>query len=265
MSIAIVGAGRIGTALYAASQRAGIACDLWQRADSPSALGAQLGDLPAHTPIVVCTRNDALPAVLLAVPHEHHADLVLVQNGMLRDFVRENGLQHATRGLLFFAVASRGADAEPGGVSPFVGRHAQQLAGWLTQLGLPAEAVEPPAFAAIEVEKLLWNCIFGLLSQALQLPVGPIARDHAGDVAALVHELLPVALRAAPEAASVLGSVAGEHALTERLRGYSLAIADYRGAVKEWPWRNGWFVAAAGPDGLPVQHQWLVRAGLAAA
>ena len=30
--------------------------------------------------------------------------------------------------------------------------------------------------------------------------------------------------------------------LFERLCAYSLSIADYRGAVKEWPWRNGWFV-----------------------
>jgi len=74
---------------------------------------------------------------------------------------------------------------------------------------------------------------------------------------------LPVALRAAPEAAPTLGSSAGAQLLLERLCGYSLAIADYRGAVKEWPWRNGWFVTAAGPGALPVHAHWLAQAGIA--
>lgn len=263
MTIAIVGAGRIGTALYTQSQQAGSACGLWQRADKPSLAGQLLGDLPPHTPLVICTRNDALSAVLQAIPAERHADLVLVQNGMLRDFVRDHQLPELTRGLLFFAVASRGGPAEPGGVSPFCGRHAAEVASWLNSLGLPAGCVGTADFAALEVEKLLWNCIFGLLSQALQLPVGSVVAQHRDAVVALVHELLPVALRAAPEASAALGSRVGEQALVDRLCGYSMAIADYRGAVKEWPWRNGWFVATAGADALPVHTKWLARVNLA--
>lgn len=263
MTIAIVGAGRIGTALYDRSKQANSACGLWQRADKPSLSGHRLVDLPAATPIVVCTRNDALADVLRSIPAERHADLVLVQNGMLRDFVRDHALPPLTRGLLFFAVATKGGAAEPGGVSPFCGRHAQQVADWLDAIGLPAAAVDAGSFAALEVEKLLWNCIFGLLSQALQLPVGRVVAAHQDAVVALVQELLPVALRAAPEAAPALGTDAGVQELIERLCGYSLAIADYRGAVKEWPWRNGWFVTAAGRDALPVHAHWLAQAGLA--
>lgn len=213
---------------------------------------------------MVCTRNDALADVLRSIPAERHADMVLVQNGMLRDFVRDHALPPLTRGLLFFAVASRGGPAEPGGVSPFCGRHAALIAAWLQAIGLPAAAVDAGSFAALEVEKLLWNCIFGLLSQALQLPVGQVVAAQRDAVTALVHELLPVALRAAPEAVPALASHTGEQALIERLCGYSLAISDYRGAVKEWPWRNGWFATAAGPGALPVHAHWLAQAGITA-
>ena len=51
--------------------------------------------------------------------------------------------------------------------------------------------------------------------------------------------------------------------LVDRLCQYSLAIADYRGAVKEWPWRNGWFVAEAQVRGVacPLHTQVLQRLG----
>jgi hypothetical protein len=45
---------------------------------------------------------------------------------------------------------------------------------------------------------------------------------------------------------------------------YSRTIPSWRGAVKEWPWRNGWFVAEASRRGVPtpLHTVWLARVGL---
>ena len=51
--------------------------------------------------------------------------------------------------------------------------------------------------------------------------------------------------------------------LLERLRSYSMSIADYKGAVKEWPWRNGWFVERGASLGVetPVHTKLLAEVG----
>ena len=51
--------------------------------------------------------------------------------------------------------------------------------------------------------------------------------------------------------------------LLERLSAYSRSIADYRGAVKEWPWRNGWFVVEARARGIatPTHDRLLAAIG----
>jgi hypothetical protein len=130
-------------------------------------------------------------------------------------------------------------------------------------VGLQANAVPAPEFAAIEVEKLLWNSVFGLLCEALQQPASQVAKAHEADVAALVHELLPVALTAATEAIALLGQAEQEQALTRRLCAYSAALGGYQASVKEWPWRNGWFVTAAQARNLllPLHDQWLRQIG----
>ena len=46
--------------------------------------------------------------------------------------------------------------------------------------------------------------------------------------------------------------------VADRLCDYSLTIRGYQGAVKEWPWRNGWFVAQ-GPT--PLHQAMLARVG----
>ena len=48
-------------------------------------------------PIVVATRNDALDAIVDAVPPERRGDLVFLQNGMLEPWLEKRGLQDATQ------------------------------------------------------------------------------------------------------------------------------------------------------------------------
>jgi ketopantoate reductase len=223
----------VGRALARRAAAEGIAVDLVTRDEGWDAL-----DVPSGRPIVVATRNDDLRQVLARTPDHRRSDLVFVQNGMLRSFLHAQGLTEATRGILFFAVPDRQADAQPGGSSPFWGPHAEAVVDWLGQVSLPAHAASAPEFAHVELEKLLWNCIFGLLCEVHELAVGEVVARRSDQVAALAAELAPVA-------AHVLGITPDVPGMVDRMNAYSCSIPTYRGAVKEWPWRNGWFVEAA--------------------
>lgn len=242
----IIGAGRVGLAL---AGRSPIPCPLLRRGDDWSVL-----DCPAGQPIVLAVTNDALADVVARVPAARRPDLVFVQNGMLDAWLREHDLATCTRGLLYFAVPRRGAPIEPGGTSVFTGPHAERMVAWFAAMSLPAEALARDAFAAAALEKTAWNTTFGLLCERFACPVGQVVEQHGDVLAALTRELAAVGRAAA-------GVDLEPVALAERLAAYARAIPDYRGAVKDWPWRNGWFVAAAQAHGLatPV-HAELLRA-----
>ncbi|MBV1858695.1 MAG: hypothetical protein KUG77_09815 [Nannocystaceae bacterium] len=242
----IIGAGRVGGAIAQRAQEAGLQHTLVTRSEGWGAIG--------HTeaPIFVAVRNDALAAVLDKVPTSAHHRLVFTQNGMLRAWLAERGLEDCTRGLLFFAVPSRGAPLTPGGDSPFVGPQARAVADWMAKIEVPTATPDAVAFAVTELEKLLWNCCFGLLCEHADAPVGTVVEQHDDLLSPLADELLD---RGMPAFGVSLDEEARE-ALKERLRAYSRSIPDYRGAVKEWPWRNGWFVEVAREPGM---HEDLLR------
>jgi ketopantoate reductase len=232
--VIVIGAGRIGTALAARSR---------QTNSEPFVLvdrerGWDQIDPEGGGPILLAVRNDDLAAVVARVPERRRGDLVFVQNGMLRPWLEERRLAMTTRGLLFMAVPSVGAEIEPGGESPFWGPHAPAMVEAFTALGLPAKVVDAQTFTAIELEKLIWNCAFGLFCQALDCDVGTVVEQHKPRLKLLVTELLAVG-------GPALGVKLELDPLVERLCEYSRSIPSYRGAVKEWPWRNGWFVSTA--------------------
>ena len=229
-SVIVIGAGRIGTALAARAREQFVLVDRergWEHLD-PARRG----------PILLAVRNDDLSAVLERIPAARHKDLVFVQNGMLRPWLEERRLAMNTRGLLFMAVPSVGAPIEPGGESPFWGPMAPAMVEAFTKVGLPAKVVDAQAFTAIELEKLIWSCAFGLFCQALDCDVGTVVEQHRPRLRLLVNELLNVG-------GPALGVQLELEPLVERLCVYSRSIPTYRGAVKEWPWRNGWFVSTA--------------------
>lgn len=248
----IVGAGRIGGALARRAAEVGRPVRLCERERGWEALAG-----PAGAPILVAVRNDDLDPVLARVPEARRGDLVFVQNGMLDPWLEGHGLGGNTRGLLFFAVERRGGPIEPGAASPFVGRHAATVVRWLGALGVPAVEVDAAAFAAAMLEKLIWNAAFGLLCQVHGATVGEVCERHAGELWALCEELAAVG-RAA------LGVSLALSPLCERLCAYSRSIPGYLGAVKEWRWRNGWFVAAARARGVatPTHARLLAAVGL---
>lgn len=236
----VIGAGRVGGGLK------GLDPDL-RLIDRVS--GWEALDAPAGEPILVAVRNDDIAAVLDKVPAHRRADLVFTQNGMLGDYLDGVGLGSATRGLFFFAVAKRGDRPAPGGTSPFCGPHASAVVEWMRGVDLPAASLAADDFAAIELEKLVWNCAFGLLCEAFACDVGSVVSKHAETLRALAAEMHAVGQ------VSLQVEVEFEPFLA-RLSAYSRSIPGYRGAVKEWPWRNGWFVSAASRVGIAMpQHK----------
>ena len=85
-------------------------------------------------------------------------------------------------------------------------------------------------------------------------PVDRVVAAHGDALAQLFGELVAVG-RAA------LGVDLALEPLLSRLSAYSLSIAGYRGSLKEWPWRNGWFVESARRLGVSTPaHQMLLQA-----
>jgi len=224
----VIGEGRIGTAL---GEAAGCAVVSRHR-------GWYVLDEPAGDPIAVCVRNDDLGAVLASVPKHRWPDLVFVQNGMIDPWLEDHGLEGNTRGLLFFAVNERGGPTLPGGVSRFTGPHANAMALWLESLGLRVEVIGRRAFAAVMLEKLIWNAAFGALCERHGVDVGHVLEDHADELAALSREFAAIG-RAA------LGVDLDDAALLASLRAYAGSIPGVRAGLKEWRWRGGWFTEAA--------------------
>lgn len=238
MNETIIGAGRIGTALAGMGP-----AHLVRRGEPiPSAPG----------PIYVCTRNDDLPGVLQATPPDRRADLVFVQNGMITSWLRENGLQDNTQAILYVAVSSVGDAPVDGGRTVAWGRWAPALAERLGRGDVACTVLDRyEDFQAEMVEKFLWICVFGLLCQAHDATVGALVEHHRSKIDALTDELAAIC-------AETLGAKLPDD-LAERLCDYSRSIADYRGAVKEWRWRNGWLWAQAH---TPLHAAALQKAGV---
>jgi ketopantoate reductase len=236
----VIGAGRVGTAIARRSRDAGLSCTLVTHTEGWEALAGAPGD-----PIVVAVRNDDLEDMIPRVPAHRRPDLVFVQNGMIRPWLRKHGLGPVTRGLLYVAVPERDGALTPGGDSPFCGSHGLGMARWFVHIGIPAREVDWALFSGLEAEKLVWIAVFGLLCERFDADVGTIVREHRDLVDGLCRELGPV-LRAG------IGVDVPPDRLAQRICAYSLAIGRYRGGVKDWPWRNGWIDATAARMRLPT-------------
>ncbi|MFT7521205.1 MAG: ketopantoate reductase [Kiritimatiellia bacterium] len=248
----IIGAGRVGTALQLAAESHDMPCALVSRTEGWEALGG-----PPGGPVMLATRNDDLDSVVERIPPHRQADLVFVQNGMLQPWVRGRGLQGCTRGLLFFAATARNEPHQPGQSSPFSGPRASVVVHWLLSVGVAAHEVDWPRFKAWELEKLIWIAAFGVLCQAHECDVQTVVHDHTEQLDALVDELRQLGR-------SGMNVDVPQEWLVQRLSAYSLTIPTYRGSVKEWAWRNGWFVDVAKRRGKssPVHDALLREIGL---
>ncbi|KAK9084555.1 hypothetical protein Syun_031571 [Stephania yunnanensis] len=249
----IVGGGRVGNAL----QSMGSGEDVIVKRGEPV-------PLDVSGPILVCTRNDDLEAVLQSTPESRWEDLVFFQNGMLEPWLQSKGLDNADQVLAYFAVSKLGeppidgkTDTNPEGLTTAYGKWASAVATRLQSGGLSCKILEKEAFQKQMLEKLIWICAFMLVgARHPGANVGAVEKDHRSEVSSLISEL-------ASAAAAEKGLVF-EEAMEERLCAYSRAVAHFPTAVKEFKWRNGWFYSLSQkaleegkPDPCPLHTAWL--------
>lgn len=238
----IVGAGRVGQAISAMGSGNDVTIKRGQPIIGPPG------------PIVVCTRNDDLQAIVDASPADRRADLVFIQNGMLQPWLDKQGLGENTQVLVYFAVAKLGdkpvdgvTDVNPEGLTAAHGKHAEAVAARLHAGGLACKVLGKQEFTKAMLEKLVWICAFMLVGAKEKANVGTVEGQHKAEVSRLISEL-------AAAGSAELGITLDEGYL-ERLCAYARAVAHFPTAVKEFPWRNGWFydisqrhLAAGRPD-----------------
>jgi ketopantoate reductase len=254
----IVGAGRVGQALLEMGGGDDVLLGRGQPVDGPPG------------PIIVCTRNDDLQGVVDATPEARRKDLVFIQNGMLQPWLDARGLGGNTQVLVYFAVAKKGeaptdgkTDLNPEGLTAAHGPHAEAVAARLHRAGLSCKVLGAAAFKASMLDKLVWICAFMLVgARHGGCTVGEVEGSHAEEVSQLIREL-----EAAGGAA--LGVDIAPRA-EERLCAYARSVAHFPTAVKEFPWRNGWFYglsqaaeAAGEADPCPTHTAWLKEVGAA--
>ncbi|KAH8523079.1 hypothetical protein H0E87_003655 [Populus deltoides] len=219
----IVGVGRVGRAL----QEMGSGQDLLVKRGEPVPLDFE-------GPILVCTRNDDLDAVLEATPKPRWSDQVLA----------------------YFAVSKLGepptdgkTDTNPVGLTAAYGKWASAVAARLHAGGLSCKKQM--------LEKLIWISAFMLVgARHPGATVGVVEKEFRYEVSSLITELA--------SAAAAEKGIVFEEAIEERLCAYARAVAHFPTAVKEFKWRNGWFyslsekaVSEGKLDPCPLHTSWL--------
>lgn len=235
-SMTIIGDGRVGSFLGGLPQES---------------LVIRRGELVPNGegPIMVCTRNDDLEAVLDQTPKSRHSDLVFVQNGMLNGWLQDNGIQDNTQALLYFAISQKGDKPVDGGETVVTGRWAPYLQSILYSGEIKCTVVNMKRYKEVMAEKFLWICTMGVMGSALKCGVGEIVQKHSESVRGLCTELGAITEKSL--------NMTLADGWVERLEAYSLSIPTYRASLKEWSWRNGWLWAQ---KNSPVHHDYLKRA-----
>ncbi|KAL1340298.1 hypothetical protein HN51_026708 [Arachis hypogaea] len=249
----IVGGGRVGRALL----DMGTGQDILVRRGESVPFDFQ-------GPILVCTRNDDLEAVLQSTPPSRWNDLVFFQNGMIEPWLESKGLSDANQVLAYFAISKLGetpidgkTDTNPEGLTAAYGKWAPAVAERLHAGGLSCMVLGKEAFEKQMLEKLIWICSVMLVgARHGGISVGVVEKEFRSEFSSLVAEL-------ASAAANEKG-LTFEEAMEDRLCAYSRAVAHFPTAVKEFKWRNGWFYslsekakAQSKPDPCPLHTQWL--------
>lgn len=202
-------------------------------------------------PILVATRNDSLNSILCTIPPSRKKDLIFIQNGMYHEVLSQHKVLEPTLMLIYFAIQKKGDRPVDGGGSLVTGRYANFMSDLLGQHGVSVKPISKQKFMVATYEKLLWNVVFGVFCQAHDKPVGDLVRQHKGEIASLTEELVDICQGYA--------NIQLPENLFEKLCAYSLKIENYQGSVKEWKWRNGWFLEQAH---TPLHLQVLAEAGI---
>uniref|UniRef100_I1QH01 Uncharacterized protein n=1 Tax=Oryza glaberrima TaxID=4538 RepID=I1QH01_ORYGL len=265
----VVGGGRVGQALLSMGPPG---------ADVLVGRGEKVPE-DAPGPILVCTRNDDLDAVLDATPRSRwrgtfaplpallssplrlppgsravscSALLLLVscsaiQNGMLDPWFESKGLVDANQVLAYFAVSKLGeppvdgiTDTNPEGLTAAFGNWAPAVATRLQNGGLTCKVLEKEAFQKQMLEKLIWISAFMLVgARHPGATVGAVEKEYRSEVASLIAELA--------SAAAEERGLTFDAGIEERLCAYSRAVAHFPTAA----------LAQGKPDPCPLHTAWL--------
>jgi hypothetical protein len=107
---------------------------------------------------LVCVREEDLAMVIDRLAGVPDRSIICIQNGWIRPVL--SGTPHVTRGLIWFT--SKGDFFEILRPSPFHGPIAESLTSRLTAGGILATSVNNAEFAALEADKMGFNCVVGL-------------------------------------------------------------------------------------------------------
>jgi hypothetical protein len=111
---------------------------------------------------------------------------------MLLPLLERHGLADSTQALLYLAASPQGGITD-GRRTVVCGPHAAPLAALLHSGGVGCRIVQREEYLALMLCKLLWSCIYWLLSAGLGgVPVGSLAAAHSEAAAELAAELLPM-------------------------------------------------------------------------
>ncbi|KAL4328452.1 hypothetical protein AHAS_Ahas13G0201500 [Arachis hypogaea] len=223
----IVGGGRVGRALL----DMGTGQDILVRRGESVPFDFQ-------GPILVCTRNDDLEAVLQSTPPSRWNDLVFFQNGMIEPWLESKGLSDANQVLAYFAISKLGetpidgkTDTNPEGLTAAYGKWAPAVAERLHAGGLSCMVLGKEAFEKQMLEKLIWICSVMLVgARHGGISVGVVEKEFRSEFSSLVAEL-------ASAAANEKG-LTFEEAMEDRLCAYSRAVAHFPTAVKEFEYQR---------------------------
>jgi len=174
----VVGMGEVGRRLARALEAGGWTVIPVTRQEGWDSVGAGVG------PVLVCVREEALPEVVGRLEGVAPERLVFVQNGWIRPALE--GVPRCSRGLIWFT--SKGdffAELRP---SPFSGPAAWAVADALTSGGLAAQAVIDAEFAALEAEKMGFNCVVGLPLAVHGLSLGEYLAGHPDEARQVFDE-----------------------------------------------------------------------------
>ncbi len=185
--VLVIGPGEVGRRLTRALATAGVPSTPITRDIGWEAIGGSAG-----APILVCVREEALPAVLDRLGGADPDRLVLVQNGWIRPLL--GGWESASRALIWFT--SKGEFFRELRPSLFGGTLAGPLVAALRRGGLDVAAVGDPEFRAAEAEKMGFNCVVGLPLAVHGLSLAEYLEQRAGEARALFDESTTVCARA---------------------------------------------------------------------
>lgn len=190
---------------------------------------------------IIATRMGDLPEVLAALPASMKGDLVLVQNGVYAQMLRQHHVTEATQLVAYFAIERVGDRShDEVGMSVVTGKYGRQLQQGLAAAGVRVRVVSPEEWWVVAHEKLIWLSIFGLLGTAYDLPVGKLITSHAHDISRLTYELCGVC-----EGQLGIRFAGGASGVLQRQLEYTQSIKRFVARLKgsEYPYRNGYFVA----------------------